>query len=171
MTDLGDIGTQGRLEAINEHGQVMGNRSATGAGDEQAFIWQDGVMTDLGTLGGTVSFARAINARGQVVGVSQLSSSVWHAFLWQDGVMTDVGTVGGNAFSGAWDINDRDQVVGESATASGQGHAFFWQDGVMTDLATLGGTGSMALDINKRGQPVGVSTTASGDQHAVLWIR
>ena len=39
-------------------------------------------VTDLGTLGGTSSYAYAINASGQVVGYSLLAgNSVGHAFL------------------------------------------------------------------------------------------
>lgn len=50
---------------------------------------------DLGTLGGTYSFAAAVNDRGQVVGISETASSERHAFFWEEGVMTDLGLVGG----------------------------------------------------------------------------
>jgi probable HAF family extracellular repeat protein len=96
------------------------------------FIWQDGVITDLGGLGGNGSEAVAINDLGRVVGSSHTASGRLHAFLWQDGVMTDLGTLGGT-WSSASAINDLGQVLGES-----NGHAFLWQDGVMTDLGPLG---------------------------------
>jgi probable HAF family extracellular repeat protein len=41
------------------------------------FFWQDGEMTDMGTLGGTFTIATGINNRGQAVGYSAR-----HAFLW-----------------------------------------------------------------------------------------
>ena len=49
----GDAGRHGILaSAINEpRGQVVGI-SNTAAGEGHAFLWQKGVMTDLGTLGG-----------------------------------------------------------------------------------------------------------------------
>lgn len=43
-------------------------------------------IADLGTLGGTESFAYAVNDRGDVVGVSRLSGdSGLHAFLYSSG--------------------------------------------------------------------------------------
>ena len=60
------------------------------------FVWQDGKMTDLGTLGGRSSRPRAINERGQVVGESVTASGETHPFLWQNGKMTDLGTLGGS---------------------------------------------------------------------------
>ena len=66
-------------------------------GRKHGFLWQDGVITGLGTLGGPYSFAVAINERGQVVGSRKTEAALqapWHAFLWQDGV-SDLGTLGG----------------------------------------------------------------------------
>jgi probable HAF family extracellular repeat protein len=39
-------------------------------------------MTDLGTLGGRMSFAYAINNQGQIVGASYTASGSEHACLW-----------------------------------------------------------------------------------------
>jgi probable HAF family extracellular repeat protein len=47
-----------------------------------AFLWENGAMTDLGTLGGNYSVAVVINERGQVVGYSLTASGEEHAFLW-----------------------------------------------------------------------------------------
>ncbi len=47
-----------------------------------AFVWQNGTMTDLGTLGGFVSVPNAINEHGQIVGGSNTASGKGRAVLW-----------------------------------------------------------------------------------------
>ncbi len=54
-------------------------------------------MTDLGTLGGSDSYAYGINDSGQIVGGSYTSSGDYHAFLYANGAMADLGTLGGDS--------------------------------------------------------------------------
>ena len=84
MTDLG-TGPSSRAEAINNRGQVVGTACHDGVQETpcRGFLWQDGAITQLGTLGGTCSRAMDINNRGQVVGMSCTAADEAHAFLWR----------------------------------------------------------------------------------------
>ena len=80
LVDLGDLESEAiptYANGINARGQVVG-RAAAGSDNEHAFLWEDGVMHDLGTLGGSRSVAHAVNARGQVVGSSGRSDGAFH---------------------------------------------------------------------------------------------
>ena len=57
----GVSGIVGRAFGINDSGQVVGY-STNADGHERAFLYSNGTMIDLGTLGGLSSQARAINA-------------------------------------------------------------------------------------------------------------
>jgi len=73
-------------------------------------------MVDLGTLGGTNSFAYAVNDQGQVVGNSQtVEALAGHAFVWtaSEG-MVDLAPLAGHAYSDAFLVNSGGQVVGIS---------------------------------------------------------
>ncbi len=176
IIDLGDLGGGfSNANGINNVGQVVGTSENTShtcaflAGDQQAFIWQNGVMSGLGTLGGP-SVAYGVNNAGQVVGTSQTICPCCRplAVLWQNGGMTTLGTLGG-VESTALAINNAGQVVGFSRDLSGRSHAFLWQSGGMSDLGTLGGINSAASGINAAGQVVGTAATASQFRHAFLW--
>jgi probable HAF family extracellular repeat protein len=131
-----------------------------------AFAQHTVTLTDLGTLGGSSSFAYGVNDSGDVVGEGFLpNDSTSHAFLWHRGVMVDLGTLAGDTRSAAFDINNRGQVVGHSSGNDGVPHPFLWSDGVMMPLPLLAGhTQGSAVAINNRGQVVGQS-----DGQAVLW--
>ena len=56
--------------------------SLTAGGAQHAFLWEDGTMYDLGTLGGASSTAVAINDSGQILGESETLGGATHAVIW-----------------------------------------------------------------------------------------
>ena len=89
-------------------------------------------ITDLGTLGGTMTFAYDLNDAAQVVGYSTTSFNT-RAFLWQNGQMTNLGSLTSN-FSAAYAVNALGTAVGNSAVSNGNPHAVMWRDGKIIDL-------------------------------------
>ena len=114
-------------------------------------------MRELGTLGGAVSQAKAVNRRGQVVGTSRDGLGRTRAFLWQE----DLGIVDLKPLTGvntsANDINENGEIIGGGDTGFGDFHAYLLSEGTSFDLGTLGGNESEVLAVNRRGQVAGHS--------------
>lgn len=178
IIDLGSLGgtttapwsTLSEAYAVNNAGQVVGAALPTGGYPLHGFVWANGVMRDLGGLGGTgeATVGLGINGTGSVVGFSQTRSGETHGFLWTDGTMRDLGVLG-PAFtyrsSQASGINDAGVVVG-SARVSGADYGYsvgtVWRNGVLTDLNSVvnvpaGRRIRHAMDVDDKGVIVAVS--------------
>ena len=194
LIDLGTLGgNESIANAVNNSGQVAG--CATNAMPDsfglgcvgfvaspqqaRAFLWQNGVMQDLGTLGGPDSAALFVNERGQVAGWALLNSipnqttgiPTQHPFLWENGVMKDLGTIGGTAVFEVNSLNNRGQVAGGMNVAGDQSyHPFLWDGQSLKDLGTLGGNFGVANWLNEAGAVTGWANLP-GDltNHAFLW--
>jgi probable HAF family extracellular repeat protein len=140
---------------INAYGDVVGS-VVTPAG-KRAFLWSDGTLQLLGTLGGANSGATAISDRREVVGEAETPSGETHAFLWRHGAMQDLGALPGHRNSFAAAVDNFGRVVGTSYVGdTSSAHRAFLHDGwSMIDLGTLGGRDSRATAINDWGQVVG----------------
>jgi probable HAF family extracellular repeat protein len=168
VIDLGGLAGSKSAQAlaVNDLGQIVGKSA------NHAFLWENGVMTDLGTLGGHVSSANAINDLGQVVGESETATGEVHAFIWEQGSMRDLGSAGET--SSAHGINKGGVIIGAMFAKNIRGGAVVWKDGVRQYLGDLGlsGSGSTAMAINNGGEIAGVSSgfaASGGVVRAVIW--
>ncbi len=157
----------------------------------RGFVWRNGVMTSLPTLGGNNSAALGANNRGHVVGFAENSTEDpscsspqvlgYEAVIWspKKGEIHELPPFPGDSAAAAVAINDNGQVVGGSGSCgTGLGistqslvHAVLWQNDSVTDLGNFGGVmNNYAGAINDRGQVVGTLDLA-GDAtgHAFLW--
>jgi probable HAF family extracellular repeat protein len=136
-------------------------------------------VTDLGTLGGTESFAYAINDSAQVVGQSRLvGDTATHSFLYSDGQMTDLQPLNSGPqllTVGPTGINDSGQVVsGVEAGGIYSPALLDTRSGVLSLLGSLGGVTSygfngVATAINSRGVAVGYSYVDPINRHAFIY--
>ncbi len=126
--------------------------------------------------------ATAINARGQVVGISGACDqavgrrTAKHAVLWENGRAIDLGDLGAGTWNTPTAINQRGDVAGFASLPSSDPdnpplRAFLWtRRGGIRDLGTLpGDVSSQATGINERRQVVGSSCAADGSCRAFLW--
>ena len=160
----------GKAFGVNDAGLVVGESfvGVAPALNIHAMVWEGGFYpTDLGTLGGTFSSAKAINNSSTIVGASTTATDNVHAAMWVkvDGAwqIFDLGALEGGTTSGATAISDDGTVVGSGDTPAGF-HGFLWRNGVMTDI---GPTVSQAIGVNDLEQVVGRGDLAL--DHAVLW--
>jgi probable HAF family extracellular repeat protein len=218
VVDLGQPGLKGQNSqafSVNAWGQAVGEaqtNSPDPLGEDfcgfaalglassgttcLAFVWQNGVMSPLPTLGGNNGAANQINSAGQTVGMAEKDTPdstcpsggaqklEFKPVAWQNGDVRELPTYAGDPDGNAHAINDSGQAAGGSGVCAAFNpisvsyfqplHALLWEKGKMIDLGNLGGTGHgdgiTALNLNNHGQVIG-SSDLQGDAsfHAFLW--
>jgi len=138
MKDLGTLGgDSGQAYFVNDAGEVVGSANVPGAlgcdngAQNQAFLWKNGVMTDLGAPDGDAcSGAAAINSWGQIVGGGDdCNGNLQKAFLSEDGgpavdLNTLIPPTPGLQLTGAVYINDSGEIAAYGTILNGDTRAF-----------------------------------------------
>lgn len=201
MIDLGTLGAADNNTwdnpfggEINDRGEAVGyseldvldpdGEDICGFGSHRecrAFLWQNGHMGALPTLGGNNAQASAMNDRGQITGFAETTTPdsgcspsapahVEKPVIWENGEAHALPTVGKDPDGEADMINDQGQAVGYSGTCTVPLHAVFWRDEhTVLPLPDLG-NGGFAFGINNQGQIVGTIGSADGTtEDAALW--
>ena len=196
VTDLGSLGLGSAPNGINATGVVTGKSSLTTLVPTpscvpyhnhkpvctehpyHAFVWSNGTMTDLGTLGsGNFSAGNAVNSSGEVAGWSDTKADTGQeASVWNGGKVTGLGVPLDSVAAG---INDSGQVVGSWGNATTGSQPFLDSNGTITDLHEPGfvatsNLGCQADAINNNAQIAGTcwgynSKLSSVYLHLVLW--
>jgi probable HAF family extracellular repeat protein len=194
--DLGTLGGPNSwmwgYAGINERGEAVGlaetavpdpnGEDICGFGTGltcRPFLWQNGDMSALPTLGGNNGWANAINNRGQIAGFAENTivdsgcppNRITLPVLWEKGKAQPLPTVGSDPDGVAYGINHQGQAVGYSGTCTAAIHAVLWENGTAFPLPDLGSAGnSFAWGINDQGQIVGRVASPDGTTiYATLW--
>jgi probable HAF family extracellular repeat protein len=144
VKDLGTLGgSAGVAEGISDRGWVVGSANFVGDQSGHAFLWRQGVMTDLGTLGGFNSQVQwpIKDNPGRVVG--------------------DAETAATDPFNEDFCGFDADSGVPSTGLIC---LGFLWENGTMRALPTLGGHNGRATGINDFGRAVGLAEKSTQDQ-------
>lgn len=160
------------------------------------FLWQNGAMTALPTLGGNNGAVNQINKNGEMAGLAESATPdpgcpapqvlQFKPAMWANGKIHELVTVGEDRDGAAFAINDNGQAAGASGQCSAFNpsilenlsplHALLWGKDSVVDLGNLGGTGqgfgNLALNLNNKGQVIGQSDLpGDANFHAFRWTR
>jgi probable HAF family extracellular repeat protein len=198
VIDLGTLGgTYSLAGGLSNSGWVEGYSFLSDETNKRPFLWRNGVMTDLGTLGGPNADAGyRPNDSGNAGGASENGTVDPYAenfcgygtdliclpIIWWNDIkeMIPLPTLGGNN-GWAAGINDQNEVAGvaentkKEPTCAGTSQVFqfkpvIWAGGQIHELRTFPGDPvGMAWGINQAGQATGYSGNCTTVFHALLW--
>ncbi len=171
------LGSGYRAAALNEHGELAGDRVGT---VQQAALFNGTNWIRTGFTGSHLASSTLfdINENHFAVGLNTLppdedpSNSVFAVRVHRDAPfdIISLGTLTGeHGTARARSINNLNVAVGDSLNAAGKQRAVrFETNGTVTDLGTLGGDSSTAVAINDHGIIAGESKNAAGQTRGFI---
>lgn len=193
--DLGTLGGKNswtNYNGINDRGEAVG-LAETAVPDPDGedfcafgthltcrpFLWKNGHMRALPTLGGNNGQASGINKSGQIAGFAQTTVTdsgcppyqITAGVIWQNGkVQAQLPTVSGDPDGVAFGINKQGQATGYTGTCTAANHAVLWENGTVTALPDLGVESALGVAINDKGEIVGQVASADGTTaYGAVW--
>jgi probable HAF family extracellular repeat protein len=177
-----ELGTLGGSYAgaydINESGVITGHSwiaANNAVGSTHAFKYEDGTMTDLGTVTDPLGYSRGhgINDAGEVAGRASailFTGSDKHQATWDANGTINAQVDSIYSYSTGEQINNNGIVVGNAnVTAEGQFRGAIWDaNGVATYIDTLGGNRSHLYGVNDSDEIVGYARNADGKAQAIV---
>lgn len=169
---LGVLGTgfHSVARAVNEAGQVVGGTDTdcnTNNCRPHAFLWENGVMTDL-TPTAYSAGANDINERGQIVGdyMPSIGEQTPTPFQWENGVFTDLSI--GHQCANGWlrAINESSVGAGSTRYTCGEVAGIYYA-GIIWPIPGTPNFG--AFDLNDINQVVGTFAPPTGPNRAARW--
>ena len=129
-------GVPGDLTRLfNDLGQILGTINSS----SHAAFWQNGHVTDLGTLGGSVSIPFALNQNGDIIGYSTTSpedTTNLQPFMVLAGTTNMIPIPGLDSTMALLAFNNRRQIVAYSRVTA---TSFVWQNGSAQDANSFFG--------------------------------
>jgi probable HAF family extracellular repeat protein len=117
----------GEANAINGSGVIVGWSNVQGWPRAVRWPGHTAAAQQLGTLGGSWSFANDINDAGVIVGAAETTAGKKRAFrLVPFGYLEDLGAPNGALSSEAHGISQSGHIVGEATFPNGDVHAVAW---------------------------------------------
>ena len=174
ITDLGTMGGGGfsGATAVNNSGTIVGLASLptppfSGQWIFRGFVYENGAMRDIGTLGGTSSYLYDINNSGMAVGCSDTSAGRLVATVYRNGVQQPLAEIPGNSCARA--VNERGDVIGSSDSGG-----WLYSGGTLTMLKDIpevraaGYTQLTPMAINDRGWITGTGSKNGGQSFVLV---
>ncbi len=180
MTELeaGPVKNRAWANDVNDAGRVVGS-VMDDRSQQMAAMWEDGVRTDLGTLGGVQSAANGVDEAGKIVGWGMYHPDVavrrWRPFVYENGAMSDLGSLPGGTWNGARAISKNGQLVAGDGQISRRtpdliGVIKYDPVNGAVPVGTLGGMQTLTTAINDDGWIIGSSRIGTATDSGLFFV-
>ncbi|MBI5215643.1 MAG: T9SS type A sorting domain-containing protein [Ignavibacteriae bacterium] len=137
----------------------------------RANVWNNGVVTSLGSLGGLESEVMGISEDGQIViGYSRNNDGLERGCIWSNGTMVEIDSTREGLSKATGISSDGSIIIGWMLDDNGKTLAYRYSNGSYSELGSSGGEQSMAVSISMDGTVIiGDYIKIDGKTNAFRW--